>query len=130
MKNKKITKQLMAIGVQRNDAAAFARTYHKIVSRGRRDLFPELTIPAPPMVRTAMLSVQTLKVSILRHRAILYAAEASGACVDQYIRKKMAEELAQCLLSSPYVLYQQRDLLTGEREFTARIRVVEPAEGE
>lgn len=130
MNRKKQIKQLMSIGVQRNDAAAFARTYHKIVSRGRRDLFPELTIPAPLVVRTTILSVQTLKVSILRHRTILYAAEASGACVDPYIRKKMAEELAQCLLSSPYVLYQQRDLPTGEREFTARIRVVESAEGD
>ncbi len=35
MNRKKTIKQLMAIGVQRNDAAAFARTYRKIMDAKR-----------------------------------------------------------------------------------------------
>lgn len=49
MNNKKIAKQLMAIGVQRNDAAAFARAYRKIVDAEMDYLFPEIVKPVMPV---------------------------------------------------------------------------------
>lgn len=128
MKNKKIAKQLMAIGVQRNDAAAFARAYRKIIAAGRRDLFPEMEFPVPNVVQTA--PVRTLGVTILRHRYDLASRAACGVDLDQYIREAVAKELAQHLVLSPYVQYQQRDLNTGVVEFKALVRVVEaPYEG-
>lgn len=127
MKNKKIVKQLMAIGVQRNDAAAFARTYRKIIAAGRRDLFPEMEFPIPKVVQTA--PVRTLGVTILRHRYDL--ARMAAVNVNEHIRMAIAQELAQHLVLSPYVKYQYRDLITGDVEIRALVRVVDPLqEGE
>lgn len=49
MTDKKTIKQLMALGCQRNDAAAFARTYRKIKAAKREELFPELIAPWMPV---------------------------------------------------------------------------------
>lgn len=52
MRTKKMIKQLMAEGVQRNDAAAFVRAYHKLKFKPVIRQFPELIVPPLMPIQT------------------------------------------------------------------------------
>lgn len=78
MTNKKIVKQLMGIGVQRNEAAAFAKTYRKIMNAKREDLFPEIVRPVMPV-----------QFSVVNHQLVNFRAVYAG---DDRRRSYMGDE--------------------------------------
>lgn len=48
MKRKKMVKGLMGVGIGRNEAAEFAKTYRKVVAAKLDHLFPLIAFPKPP----------------------------------------------------------------------------------
>lgn len=100
MKQKKTIKQLMAIGVQRNDAAAFARAYRKIMDAKREDLFPEIVKPVMPVMGTVLnYRVETIRASSMVNRQMAFPY-----CDDEefttMIMERLSDELAKNLIQS------------------------------
>ena len=124
MTNKKITKQLMAIGVQRNDAAAFARAYRKIMDAKREDFFPEIIKPVMP----ARFPVVNYNIVPLRARCMVsdiqmeLLADSPG---DLYRRVtgKLATMLADKLAESGAMKISTEKVAFGV-EFTGTVNIV------
>lgn len=134
MTDKKTIKQLMAIGCQRNDAAAFARAYRKIKASKREDLFPGIVEPVMP----ARIVRQDLEVREIRATATIpfdqvRFYEQSQELAERIV-EKMVDELAHELRKSGAIKIQHRapnrlgTSCFGE-EYVASIRVVMPEGG-
>lgn len=131
MTQKKTIKQLMAIGVQRNDAAAFVRAYRKIRENKREDMLPWILEPEPPRIMREELPIATLSASYeisaieleMRRRAI------PGADINSAIHGKLVHALANELLKSRAVKMEYRSQLDNAgfefRRVSALVRVVE-----
>ena len=131
MTNKKIVKQLMAIGVQRNDAAAFAKAYRKIMDAGREDLFPEIVNPVMPMNVVykhypAQKLQATYELSNVQRRLLFISLDE----LLQDVRCKLAYELANALLESGMVRVEAREqpdsCIGGSTQYRAIVHVVMP----
>lgn len=131
MTQKKTIKQLMAIGVQRNDAVAFVRAYRKIRENKREDMLPWILEPEPPKIVRKEFPVATLSATYeassidlaVRRRAM------PDADILSIIHGKLASALGNELLRSRAVKvrYQSGPGPNGDdfRRITAYVRVVE-----
>lgn len=130
MTNKKITKRLMAIGVQRNDAAVFARAYRKIMAAGQEDLFPEIVKPVMPVnVAYKHYPAQMLQATVTMPDPKLCTLAASDIDLQRYMWLRLARELAEHLYLSGVMQVQSRrvpGLGSGVTEFVATVHVVVP----
>ena len=125
MNSKKTIKQLMAIGVQRNDAAAFARAYRKIMDAKREDLFPDIVKPVVPVP----LQVVNYNVGKLQARCVVsdiqmeLLADSPG---DLYRRVtgKLATMLADKLAESGAMKISTEKVAFGV-EFTGTVIVAD-----
>ena len=129
MTNKKITKQLMAIGVQRNDAAAFARAYHKIMDAKREDLFPEIVKPVMPVVGTVV------NYRVAPFRAVYMAPADQRAFFRENheefanrIKAKLSRELAEGLMNNGYITMRIEEIIGVGTQYTATVNVAMPWE--
>lgn len=131
MTNKKIAKQLMAIGVQRNDAAAFARTYNKIKDAKREDLFPGIVEPVmPPNVVYKHYPAQKLRatyeISNVEKRLLFMSQED----LLREVRCKLVHDIANALLESGAVQVESCERphsgIAGCTQFRATVHVVMP----
>ena len=122
-RHKKITKELMAIGVQRNDAQAFARTFRKIIHAKMEDLLPEIIMP-----------VQFKAVNVLPHRlrAIVTVSDHHMAFLrenpDDLHRRvtgTLASRLAEELVKSGAVKIETRKIDRAV-EFIGTVNVIHP----
>lgn len=130
MNSKKTIKQLMAIGVQRNDAAAFARAYRKIMYARREDLFPEIVKPVIPLVGTvfnhrvvpfrAECFVQDSQMAFFRENKEEFAAR---------IMAKLGNELAECLMENGAIVMRIEPIQDVGTKYTATVRVAMPEGG-
>ena len=126
MQNKKIVKQLMAIGVQRNDAAAFARTYRKIKATKMEALFPEIMGPAMPQVVYEHYPAQMLRAVVEMTDEKIIGLAADGVDMKQYVGEKLAKEIANHLYSSGVMQIESRIMHTNSTRFVATVHVVLP----
>ena len=131
MTNKKIAKQLMAIGVQRNDAAAFARTYRKILDAGRKDLFPEIIEPVMPMnVVYKDYPIQKLRATYEMSNIGMRMRFISQDDLLREVRDKLTHDIAKALLESGMAQVERRELpysgIGGCTQFRATVHVVMP----
>lgn len=108
MDRKRKVKRLMALGVQRNDAAAFVTTYQAIVAAGKGHLLPDVlhpTLPAIPMVRT---NYQPQRFAVTMRRST-----KPDLCWDPSPRedfyKKLAKETGLALLDAGAITITRRD---------------------
>ena len=124
MTNKKITKQLMAIGVQRNDAAAFARTYRKIMDARREDLFPAIVKPVMP-VRYQVVEHQIVTLHVRRTVPDIQMAMLADRPGDLYRRVtgKLATVMADKLVESGAMKLSTEKVKFGV-EFTGTVNIV------
>ena len=124
MKRKKTVKQLMAIGIQRNEAAAFARTYRKIKAAKREDMFPEIVSPVQPKICTVS------DYQIKHYWATYIATEGERMCFvengDEYahlVKQRLCGNLTDALMSSGAIGFTMRALRGGSTEFRAELNV-------
>lgn len=126
MKNKKIVKQLMAVGVQRNDAAAFARTYRKIKATKMEALFPEIMGPAMPPVVYKHYPAQQLRAVVEMTDAKIRGFSADGVDLKQYVGEKLAREMTNHLYSSGVMQIESRRVYPNSTQFVTTVHVVLP----
>lgn len=127
---KKTIKQLMAIGVQRNDAAAFARAYRKIMDAKMEGLFPEIVKPVMPVMGTA------INYRVIPFRAAYTATEMQMAFFrENYkefelnIKNELSVELAKCLMESGAITMRIEQICGVGTQYTATVRVSMPGSG-
>ena len=121
MRSKKTVKQLMALGIQRNEAAVFAKVYGKVKAARREDLFPEIILPVMPVgVVRRELEIVTLRVD--------YRYEPSQRMEDS-VKSRLASELAKEAVRSQLVEFTRRmenDFLGPVAVVRAQIKIVKP----
>lgn len=126
MNRKKTIKQLMAIGVQRNDAAAFARAYRKIMYHNREDLFPEIVKPVMPMVGVVHnCRVETIRASSIVNKQMAFP------CVDNeefttMITERLSDELAKSLIQSGAAALTIKQIDEMRTQYAVTVRVAMP----
>lgn len=128
-RNKQI-KLLMSIGVQRNDAAAFARIYRKVKAAKREKLFPLLVEPAIPIkVVHEDYQRRYLRTAVVIPDLKLRRIAASGADMQQFVGMRLAKQLADHLYLSGVMQMVHRKMPgygEGATEFTATVCVLVP----
>lgn len=130
MREKKLRKQLMAIGIQRNDAAGFIRAYRVIQRAGKHKLCRD--IMNPPM--SAAVLVGGRPVTIQRMRVQHAVPDEQLRCVEpwrkkqveNYIREEMAVAFGRLLIDEAAMLFQQERRPEGYTVFRAEIQVAMP----
>lgn len=129
MNRKKTIKQLMAIGVQRNDAAAFARAYRKIMDAKKEDLFPEIVKPVMPVVGT----VTNYRVIPFRADCVVsdpqrsFFIETSEECTAR-IMQELSKDLVKCLMENGAITFRTQQFLDKGTRYTAVVKVVMPTD--
>lgn len=130
MREKKLRKQLMAIGIQRNDAAGFIRAYREIQKAGKHKLCRD--IMNPPM--SAAVLVGGRPVMIQRMRVQYAVPDEQFRCVEPWrrkqvegcIREEMAVAFGRLLIDEAAMLFQQERRPEGCTVFRAEIQVAMP----
>lgn len=128
MRSKKAVKQLMALGIQRNEAAVFARVYGKVKAARREDLFPEIILPAMPVgvVRREM-EIVTLQADYRYEsfdRAYVMPREK-----ETFVKNELARALAAEAVKCQLVEFTRRTegSFLGDITVTrAQIKIVKP----
>lgn len=130
MNRKKQIKQLMSIGVQRNDAVAFARVYRKVKAAKREKFFPLLVEPDIPIkVVHEDYQRRYLRAAVLIPDLRLRRAAASGADMKQFVGMHLAKQMADQLYLSGLMEMADRKVPgygEGATEFTATVCVLVP----
>lgn len=101
MKKKKAVKRLMAMGVQRNDAAAFVATYRAIEAAGKAHLLPVALQPVPEFApRMVIVKPQTfaMKYTVTNTQRQQISEEE-----EKWHKNKMARDLGSELLRKGYI---------------------------
>lgn len=127
MNRKKTIKQLMAIGVQRNDAAAFARAYRKIMDAKREDLFPEIVKPVMPVMGIVQEHhVETFQAAYLvpEHHVSYFIENKEEFAIR--IKDELIQGLARGLMDNGAVIIRIERVYGGATRYTATVRVAMP----
>lgn len=130
MREKKMRKQLMAIGIQRNDAAGFIRAYREIQKAGKHKLCRD--IMNPPM--SAAVPVGGRPMTIQRMRVQHIVSDEEFRCVEPWrrkqvennIREEMAVAFGRLLIDEAAMLFQQERSQEACTAFRAEIQVAVP----
>lgn len=129
MKQQKIVKQLMAIGVQRNDAAAFARAYSKIMYAKKEDLFPEIMKPVMPMVGVVHNHrVETIRASSIVNRQMAFPCVGNEEFTTM-ITERLSDELAKTLIQSGAAALSIKQIDDMRTQYDVTVRVAMPKSG-
>lgn len=97
MKRRKMIKQMMGIGISRNEAEIFARTYKKVIAAGKTDLFPDLMIPPAKVYR------QNYNVKKFAAEFWMTAEQSQmlpSNAIDSYIRDNLTRKMIHGLKNS------------------------------
>lgn len=126
MNRNKTIKQLMAIGVQRNDAAAFARAYRKIMYAKMEDLFPEIVKPVMPLVGVVHNhQVKTIRASSIVNREMAFPWADSDE-VTTVITERLCDELAKSLIQSGAAALSIIQIDEMRTQYNVTVRVAMP----
>ena len=127
MKKEKIKKLLMAIGVQRNEAATFTRVYRKIMDAKREDLFPEIVKPVMPVVHTA------IDCRVMPIRAEFTATNTEKKLLRNYdkdfsdvVNDRLCKELAEAIYHSGAITLRLEEIYDVGTRYTATVNVAMP----
>lgn len=129
MKKNKTIKQLMALGISRNDAAGFVATYNKLNAKQRSQYLPNVVFdmrPAPPFLR------ENKKIINYAARTMILDDDISLSRLDPEEREgvgrsRVLEKLCRGVVGSKAVTIEKRRYdVYKATEMIARIQVVEP----
>ena len=129
MKGKKLQKQLMAMGIGRNDAAGFIRAYRVIQKAKKQELCRDIMNPPAP-VRMPAFWPQNLERLRAQHTVPneeLYALGADQR--EQFgnrVKEKLAQGLARLLIDEAAMLFEQEHRPDDCTVFRAEIQVAMP----
>ena len=128
MKHKKITKQLMGMGIQRNEAQVFARVYRKVLDAGMEGMFPEIVRP----VMRRPIAINNLHPALLRAEMhipgyidILLPEEREGL-MDRF-KRDCACQIAMKMLDDGAIHFDLRYTNIG-KALSAMVMVIAPGE--
>ena len=131
MKRRKYIKQLMALGVQRNDAAGFVSTCWAITAAGKEHLLPVIMQAPIPTIRT---DYQVQKFATTVRYSDKYDFHRVPADLDDpYVYKELAREMGLALLDAGAIKVTRQELppdrWSGARcvEYRATIKVAREA---
>lgn len=127
MRNEKLKKQLMAVGIQRNDAAAFIRSYRKIQKSGKAEQFRDIMAPYVTPIQTVIrnVPVHTLQVTVKFSDDEIYSV--GGEEAERMVLERLSNQLAAALLDSGYLYTDQAKDRHGLR-IRASVMVVDRKE--
>lgn len=127
MNRKRQIKQLMALGIQRNDAAGFVKASRILLDKGRGDMFPGvLGEPLPVIVsqREIRTFAAQLSTDWIFEMTIMPAAEK-----EEHIKRKLAVTMGEGLLDSGLCKIQARPgSAAGGVDYRATVDVAVPQE--
>lgn len=130
MKGKKLRKQLMAMGIGRNDAAGFVRAYRAIRKAKKQELCRDIMNPpmsAEVLTGGRLLTIQRMRVQHDVPDELLRCVESwRRKQVENYIWEEMAVAMGRLLIDEAAVLFQQERRPEGYTVFRAEIRVAMP----
>lgn len=129
MKEKQLRKQLMAIGVQRNDAAGFIRAYRVIQKAKKQGLCKDIMNPpmAEILIDDRPQMLQRLRVQYAAPNEALHGYGIEGRkLAENRIKEELAQGMARLLIDEAAVLFQQERIPEGHTVFRAEIRVAMP----
>ena len=116
----------MAIGVQRNDAAAFARAYRKIMDAKMESLFPEIVKPIMPVnYQVVNYPVVPIRASYTAHDAFAYYYRDSSINFAAMVEGELSKQIAQELLKNGAIRLEKRRSFDFV-EYSATVKVVMP----
>lgn len=125
LKNRELRRQLMGIGVQRNDAAAFIRAYRAIERAGAQGICREIMVP-PIRVETRHGKAEKLVAQTgMRREHLQYMTPAA---MDRVTKQELAELLGRELLKSGAAKVLKRVEHGGNVVTRAEVLVVTEAE--
>ena len=129
MNRKKTIKQLMSIGVQRNDAAVFARTYRKIKDAKMHGLFPDIIEPVMPVMGTVVnYRVTPFRAEYLTSEGQRYFFRENKEEFATRIMHKLSENLAECLMENGAIIMREEEIIGVGTRNTATVKVVMPGD--
>lgn len=129
MKGKKLRKQLMAMGIGRNDAAGFIRAYRVIQKAKKQELCRDIMNPpmAEILIDDRPQMLQRFRVQYAASNADLYRYGHGGRKqAENSIKEELAQGMARVLIDEAAVLFQQERIPEGYTMFRAEIRVAMP----
>lgn len=128
MKHKKFVKQLMALGIQRNDAAGFVKAARIIQDKGMGHMVPDLVFDMPVPIIVSKREIITFEARITN------SMEWERCCRDaeektEYIKRRLGAELGKGLLASGLCeIAAITDISAHAIVYRARIDVAVPRE--
>lgn len=127
MKNARLKKQLMSIGIQRNDAAAFIRCYRKIQRSDKVELFRAIMNPEPP-IQPKIINVvpHSLQVETSVSQDELYTHKAVD--LEAIVRERLSRQLADGLMDSGAMIITKQADWFGNTKIRAKVHVVLPGD--
>jgi hypothetical protein len=129
MSRKRQIKRLMALGIQRNDAAGFVKASRILMDKGMADKVPGLLRETPPII-VSRREIRTFAAQV----STTWLFETTIQPVEEkedYIKRKLGTELGKGLLDSGLCKIQARaDTRTGGADYRATIDVAVPQEVE
>ena len=129
MKRSKTVKQLMALGISRNDAAGFVSTYNRLLSQNRLEYLQGIAVE---MRLQPKAYVQEKRVIKFATRYVLLDEDIALGSLPQEARENIAkgevlQKLCYGVVRSEAVSIEKRRVDEyGYTEFIARLNVVEP----
>ena len=130
MKRSKTVKQLMALGISRNDAAGFVSTYNRLLGQNRLEYLQGIAVEMRLQPKAYVQEKNVIKYSA--RRVLLDDDDALGRLPQEeregVIKSRLLEELCRGVVRSEAVAIEKRrfDAYGGYTEFIARISVVKP----
>ena len=126
-RHEKITKELMAIGVQRNDARAFARTFRKIIHAKKEALFPEIVMPEIPVpFKKVNVTPSRLRVSVAVPDGAMAVLQENPADLHRRVTGTLASRMAEELVKGSMKIEARK--VNGAVEFIGTVNVIHPIE--
>ena len=132
MRGKKLRKQLMAIGIERNDAAGFIRAY-RVIQRAKKQELCRDIMYRPMSVGLSFgrpVNLETLRAQYILPDEVLYGADRDRRKqVWDFCKDRLVEGMARELIDKAAVIVQQECRTKGCIVFRAEIQVAMPEKG-
>lgn len=124
-------KQLMALGIQRNDANAFLNVYNTVVKKRKEDLLPVILRPVPiPRIQTEECRVVPIRsMVIVPHNKLALVSDfelSPSGYFTEAIKRKLEEEILNGLRREGAIEFKSRSAGTLGVEYYSMLRVLMP----
>lgn len=111
MSSRRTIKKLMAAGIQRNDAAAFVKTYNKIKAAGMTNLFPEMDMPFPePPFKIHQETIHPIRLSTRYSIDRIELQRVGVIDFERYIKKRLTDSIVHEIRESNAIKFTKTEI--------------------